>query len=973
VALCEGGWDINTLHLIYSEVQQIAGSAGGYGLVSASEKLFALEVYLSSFTESGLVPDTDQTGEIRRLVGDLDILSGGIASAPANVSADRKVTATVVSSAELPEPIIELNGLPATANVPTMVIPPLDFLPFDDAPVSPLGEISDEQDAFEFDESAMPEPDYEPGYVDPDIERLMDDEEAEISVGNIADQLVSDEDQLSILEGDDPGEAWMDDVRLVDTEDFDASEEADGEQDQQEDTLTSIHSAESTSLLDESIEDMELDDAEIDGLIESVSAITDETAESQSGASEANKTISLSKAKTAYFLRESNAITDTLVNRLEPEYEIHSFDDIEEFREILGALGPEVVMVDGSFIDAIEELSPLIKRIRSKQSGPMPMLAFSDENDVATRLKILRAGADAFFRTDTPAEQVRQRLGELLQARTEDPYRVMIVEDDRSQAMFAQSILKKAGMEVFIERNPLKIMDSLENFKPDLILMDLYMPDCDGIELTAIIRERDEFVNTPIVFLSGESDTDKHFDALLAGGDDFLAKPIRPRHLIQAVTNRVQRARMVQRRGSASVTRDSVTGLVDRPTLLERINALLADMDKVDIDLPGGVLYVEIDNPLTLRKEIGLTGFEELADTLAPILTEELGKGEVAGRYGDNAYCILIPNRSMEALSALANDLVTRVKKHIFEIEGSSRTATISVGICPLSNQLADAGAVIGAAERACNKKESGDDTHVALASSPVLQLDDSDQSDEELKPLIEEALEKRRFQVLFQPIVSLQGEHTEQYQSLLRLPGAEGRPVPAGRFIPVAERHGLITKIDRWIVSRALSVIDERSRNSRPVRLFVNQSGPTVEHKENLPWLSKLLETRGVNPEALVLEFKLPDIVQRLKLAVHYVNGIAEFGVHCGLGSFDGSDAAFQVLEHLNVRYVKLPPATGSDGLPNMNIKKVIKRLHDANKLVIIPSIEDAKTAARLWPTGVDFIQGNFVQPPESDLVYQF
>ncbi|MCI1711638.1 MAG: response regulator [Chiayiivirga sp.] len=81
-----------------------------------------------------------------------------------------------------------------------------------------------------------------------------------------------------------------------------------------------------------------------------------------------------------------------------------------------------------------------------------------------------------------------------------------------------------------------------------MVLMDLYMPECDGTEFTALIRERDEFLNTPIVFLSGESDQDKHYEALSVGGDDFLSKPIRPKYLIASVTNRVQRARALRQR-----------------------------------------------------------------------------------------------------------------------------------------------------------------------------------------------------------------------------------------------------------------------------------------------------------------------------------------------------------------------------------------------------------------------------------------
>src|SRR3546814_10115016 len=97
-------------------------------------------------------------------------------------------------------------------------------------------------------------------------------------------------------------------------------------------------------------------------------------------------------------------------------------------------------------------------------------------------------------------------------------------------------------MDARVVEDPLAVLDTLHTFKPDLILMDLYMPRCNGMELTTLIREQPEFLHTPIVFLSGESDQEVQFEVIDAGADDFLAKPVRPRHLIAAVQNRVQRA-----------------------------------------------------------------------------------------------------------------------------------------------------------------------------------------------------------------------------------------------------------------------------------------------------------------------------------------------------------------------------------------------------------------------------------------------
>src|SRR6185503_2867230 len=111
------------------------------------------------------------------------------------------------------------------------------------------------------------------------------------------------------------------------------------------------------------------------------------------------------------------------------------------------------------------------------------------------------AGADSFIALPAPPNEVLARIQELVDAESADPYRVLIIEDDRSQALFAESILKKAGMETQVVMDPLKAIEAVEAFKPEMILMDLYMPECDGMELTALIREREQFANTPIVFL----------------------------------------------------------------------------------------------------------------------------------------------------------------------------------------------------------------------------------------------------------------------------------------------------------------------------------------------------------------------------------------------------------------------------------------------------------------------------------------
>ena len=132
-------------------------------------------------------------------------------------------------------------------------------------------------------------------------------------------------------------------------------------------------------------------------------------------------------------------------------------------------------------------------------------------------------------------------------AAAHEPYRVLVVEDDRSQAVFAEAILRGAGMLAEVVSEPERMLEVLERFAPDIVLMDLHMPGASGTELTNRIRRHPRFAHTPVVFLTGDADPEREMEALEHGGDDYIVKPVRPRHLIAAIRNRAERARQFAR------------------------------------------------------------------------------------------------------------------------------------------------------------------------------------------------------------------------------------------------------------------------------------------------------------------------------------------------------------------------------------------------------------------------------------------
>src|SRR5690606_21274555 len=179
----------------------------------------------------------------------------------------------------------------------------------------------------------------------------------------------------------------------------------------------------------------------------------------------------------------------------------------------------------------------------------------------------------------------------------EDPYRVLIVEDDRSQALFATSVLAGAGIQAEAIADPDQVMARLEAIRPDLVLMDLHMPAIDGAELTNMIRSHAELSHTPIVFLTGDPDPERQFEVLEIGADDFLTKPVRPRHLIAAVENRIMRARQQHAQRVADKA-GTGTGLHTRSRMFQRLATAIPNDT-------GALHVVELAGIPVLREKLG--------------------------------------------------------------------------------------------------------------------------------------------------------------------------------------------------------------------------------------------------------------------------------------------------------------------------------------------------------------------------------
>ena len=543
---------------------------------------------------------------------------------------------------------------------------------------------------------------------------------------------------------------------------------------------------------------------------------------------------------------------------------------------------------------------------------------------------------------------------------SEPPYRVLIVEDDRAQAVFAEGVLNGAGIETLVASEPREVLETMARVHPDLVLMDLHMPGLSGTELTALIRQHEAFLHTPIVFLTGDPDPEKQFEVLECGADDFLQKPIRPRHLVAAVESRVKRARALGRQRIGESSRHPATGLLTRPRLLQRLGAQLPAAH-------GGVFFIEIEGSATLRDRYGYAALERLMTDVGRLLAKLAGQNPAA-RLNDNAFLVHLPELEASQLEAQARVWRDGIGHHAFHVDGSDLRLRAAVGYAALQDGFIDAGAALEAAESAVRVARS---LPIGIAAYVA-----PDRSSEDFATVLRDALADARFELIYQPIVAVAGGDEAQYQTLLRMRDADGGLHNAAEIVPAAENSGIIHDIDRWALERALDVLQQRRAQNRPMRLFVPQSPLTLARDGYADWLSQAIAVRGLDGPSLVIDVRLADALIHAITLRRFCEQLVPVGVQFCLSQYEHSADADALASQLPLGYLRLSAryaATQERGSLRDEMRTAIDRAHRHGLQVIGHRIEDPQAAATLWMSGIDFIQGNLVQQAASELDFDF
>jgi diguanylate cyclase (GGDEF)-like protein len=388
-----------------------------------------------------------------------------------------------------------------------------------------------------------------------------------------------------------------------------------------------------------------------------------------------------------------------------------SFGSVEAFRAALRERHPAAIVMEIDFAGPGVGLQ-LAQQLQQGLEQKLPVLFFShEETDTPRRLAAVRAGGEEFFSGTLDASRLLEKIEELTRTAHYEPYRVLIVDDSRAQATHTERVLNSAGVVTRTLTEPIKAMAHLAEFQPDLIILDMYMPECIGTELAKVIRQHERYVSVPIIYLSAEDDLDKQLDAMSEGGDDFLTKPIKPRHLIATVRTRAARARSLK----ARMVRDSLTGLFNHTHTLQ----LLEDAgSRARRDgRPLSFAMLDIDHFKKVNDTYGHPMGDRVIKSLALFLKQRLRKTDHIGRYGGEEFAVVLPDTGAEAAVRVLEDIRRRFAEINFPAQPHDLSCTFSCGIAELHEGM-DVNTLSMRADQALYRAKHGGRNRVEVSES---------------------------------------------------------------------------------------------------------------------------------------------------------------------------------------------------------------------------------------------------------------
>ncbi|ALZ85690.1 diguanylate cyclase [Pseudomonas oryzihabitans] len=434
------------------------------------------------------------------------------------------------------------------------------------------------------------------------------------------------------------------------------------------------------------------------------------------------------------------------------------------------------------------------------------------------------------------------------------------------------------------------------------------------------------------------------------------------------VFQNVTHARNLQRELSYNASHDTLTGLFNRLKFEQELDAAWQQAQAGTTQ--HALCFIDLDRFKVVNDSAGHAAGDLLLRELGTLLRDSLRGSDAVARIGGDEFALLLRDCDLVQAEAVAEKLIASIGAVRFNWQNRVYDVGASAGIVAITAETRSPAELMSQADVACYTAKHAGRNRAALYRAGS---EDVERQHREILMAsgLREALEQHRFELHAQPIVATRdsGRDEQHVELLLRLRDVQGQLISPATFIPAAERFGLMSNIDRWVVRQVLIELVPWLQARPQLHVGINLSGNSLSDPGFLPELLELIAASPLDPQRLLFELTETAVINKLSVASALISQVRERGCRIALDDFGAGLSSFTYLKHFRVDYVKIDGSfirnLDQDPLDRAIVESINQVAHHLGAETIAEFVESRATFELLGTIGVDYAQGYALGKP--------
>ncbi len=407
---------------------------------------------------------------------------------------------------------------------------------------------------------------------------------------------------------------------------------------------------------------------------------------------------------------------------------------------------------------------------------------------------------------------------------------------------------------------------------------------------------------------------------------------------------------------------DALTGLFNRSVFLDQLQQTLEQCKQKGKD--ACFLIAHIDNFRVVNEAYGFDVADQVICEVARRIARRLRDGDLVGRISGTKFGLLINNCSEKEMAAAAERFLDAAREELIITDAGSVHVTLTMGGVYLGEGVEDLRqAEICALDALDRAKSHSRGTFRSFHAKPFA-LEERQQkirmSDEVIT-----ALNERRIDLAFQPVVDARSGEVAFHEVLVRVDDRDGKPIPADSFVQYAEQLGLGAMLDHRVLEMTLDLLFSHEE----ARLSMNVSPDIGCDKEWMCYLKARLVSNPDVAKRLMIEIAERSTLDNPEAAADFVKSLKELGIRVAIDDFGAGYTSFQHLQKLDADMVKITGSLMHDIAENSQNRAIVRMFAElASELgfeVVAKWVVSAEVADLLAPLKIAYLQGfHFGEP---------